>query len=245
MFYSKRYEEIMKILGERNQASVHYLAKQLHVSEPTVRRDLKVLEEENLVKRTFGGAVKREMTTSEVPLSLRESENGRAKELIAAEAVRYIRNGDVIFLDASSTSSRIIRYLPAFSDLTVITNSPKNSLRLAELRIRSISTGGLLLENSIAYVGAVAEECVSRFNADLCFFSCRGLSESGMLTDSSLEESALRLAMFRHSKRKIFLCTSDKIGKEYLYNLCPLAQVDRMVSDAPLPEGLCTKEQPD
>lgn len=236
MFYSKRHDEILRLIGERNQVSVHFLAKHLHVSEPTVRRDLKYLEAENRLKRTFGGAVKRELTTSEVPLSLRESENNRSKEIIAAEAAKYLRDGAVIFLDASSTVSRLIRYLPAFSDLTVITNSPKNSLKLAELRVRSISTGGYLLENSIAYVGPVAEECVARFNADLCFFSCRGLSHDGMLTDSSMEESTLRQEMFRHSKKKIFLCTGDKLGKEYLYNLCSVSEIDAVVSDVPLPD---------
>ncbi len=183
------------------------------------------------------------MTASEVPFSPRESENNRAKEIIAAKARHFICDGDVIFMDASSTTSHLIRYLPAFADIVVITNSPKTSLRLAELRIRSISTGGNLLENSVAFIGPIAEECVCGFNADVCFFSCRGVSENGMLTDSSMEESALRLAMLRRSKKKIPLCTGDKLGKEYLYNLCPLSEADHVVSDVPLPKGFVTKSQ--
>lgn len=238
MYFTERYEDIIKILKERNGASVSYLAQHLHVSEPTVRRDLAFLEKEKRIKRTFGGAVISDMATSEIPLSLRESENKTAKEIIAKKAIESISDGKIIFIDASSTASKIIKYLPNFSNLTIITNSPKNSLKLAELRVKSFSTGGLLLENSIAFVGRRAEDFIRNFNADLFFFSSRGLSEDGILTDASIEESDLRRVMMEHSKKNIFLCTSDKIGKRYMYNLCKLSDIDDIISDKPLPESL-------
>lgn len=236
MYFTERHEDIIKILKERNQASVHYLAQQLHVSEPTIRRDLAFLEKETRIKRTFGGAVISDMATSEIPLSLRESENRLPKEIIAKKAIEHISDGKIIFIDASSTASKILKYLPNFSNLTIITNSPKNSLKLAEMKVKSFSTGGLLLENSIAYVGRGAENFVRNFNADLFFFSTRGLSEDGVLSDASIEESELRRVMMEQSKKKIFLCTSDKIGKSYMYNLCKLSDVDEIISDKPLPE---------
>ena len=238
MYFTERYHEIIKILKERNGASVHFLAEQLHVSEPTIRRDLTVLEKQERIRRTFGGAVLNDMSTSEIPLSLRESENRQPKEIIAKKAMEHISDGKVIFIDASSTASHLLKYLPGFSNLTIITNSPKNSLKLAELRVRSFSTGGLLLENSIAYVGKQAEDFVRNFNADLFFFSSRGLSDDGVLSDSSIEESELRRVMMAHSRKKILLCTSDKIGKSYMYNLCRLSDVDEVISEVPLPEHL-------
>ena len=238
MYFTERYEDIIKILKKRNGASVHYLADQLHVSEPTIRRDLAFLEKQKRIKRTFGGAVISDMATSEIPLSLRESENRLPKEIIAKKAIEHISDGKIIFIDASSTASKILKYLPNFSNLTIITNSPKNSLKLAEMKVRSFSTGGLLLENSIAYVGRGAENFVRNFNADLFFFSSRGLSEDGVLSDASIEESELRRVMMEQSKKKIFLCTSDKIGKSYMYNLCRLSDVDEIICDKPLPENL-------
>lgn len=241
MYFTERYHEIIKILKERNGASVHFLAEQLHVSEPTIRRDLTVLEQQERIRRTFGGAVLNDMSTSEIPLSLRESENRQPKEIIAKKAIEHISDGKVIFIDASSTASNLIKYLPGFSNLTIITNSPKNSLKLAELRVRSFCTGGLLLENSIAYVGKQAEDFVRNFNADLFFFSSRGLSDDGVLSDSSIEESELRRVMMEHSRKKIFLCTSDKIGKSYMYNLCRLGDVNEVISEISLPEHLRLK----
>lgn len=238
MYYRERHNKILDILQKRNSASVHFLAQALYVSEPTIRRDLAVLQEQGKIRRTFGGAVLSDMINKEVPFVLREHENRRAKDAIARMAAKHIRDGQIIFLDASSTASYLTPYLASFSDLTVITNSPKTSLKLAELKIRSLSTGGLLLENSISFVGAHAENFVRNFNADIFFFSCRGITEDGQLTDSSMEESQLRRIMMEHSKKKIFLCTSNKIGRKYMYNLCDVSAVDGVICEKELPDGL-------
>lgn len=238
MYYRERHNKILDILQKRNSASVHFLAQALYVSEPTIRRDLAVLQEQGKIRRTFGGAVLSDMINKEVPFVLREHENRRAKDAIARMAAKHIRDGQIIFLDASSTASYLTPYLASFSDLTVITNSPKTSLKLAELKIRSLSTGGLLLENSISFVGAHAENFVRNFNADIFFFSCRGITEDGQLTDSSMEESQLRRIMMEHSKKKIFLCTSNKIGRKYMYNLCDVSAVDGVICEKELPGEL-------
>ena len=104
--------------------------------------------------------------------------------------------------------------------------------------MKSYSTGGLLLENSIAFVGSGAENFIRNFNADIFFFSSRGLSEDGVISDSSVDEANLRRVMMEHSKKRIFLCTSDKMGKRYMYNLCTLSDVDVIISDKELPDSL-------
>lgn len=236
MYYKERYEDIMKILREKNGASVHFLAEQINVSEPTIRRDLAELEKEKRIKRTFGGAVINDVEISEVPMMLRENESRHPKEVIAQKALQHIRDGQLIFLDASTTASRLIKYLPNYSDITVITNSPTNSLELARLHIKSYSTGGFLLENSLAYAGKHAEGFVRNFNADVFFFSSRGLSLDGMITDASIDQSELRRVMMAHARKNIFLCTGEKIGTTYSYNLCSAADVDEIICDVDIPE---------
>ncbi|MBQ8357768.1 MAG: DeoR/GlpR transcriptional regulator [Clostridia bacterium] len=242
MYCTERYEEIIRILQERKSVSVRYLAEKLYVSEPTVRRDLAVLENEGKLKRTFGGAVISSLIKNEVPLVIRKNAEIPEKESIAAQAVPYIRDGMVLFLDASSTAYYLLDRLAAFSDLTVITNSPSAPLKLAELKINCISTGGNLLPNSVSFVGRHAEELAARFNADAFFFSCRGLSEDGLLTDTSVEESELRRVMMAHSAQNILLCTSSKIGKRYMYTLCDLSAVDTVLCDKELPASLRVKQ---
>ncbi len=231
MFYSKRQEDILRLIREKGSASVHFLAKELFVSEPTVRRDLCELEKSGRIRRTFGGAVASELLNREVPLSMRENTEKEAKRKIAKMAARELSDGQVIFLDASSTAFYLVEHIASYKDMTVITNGPKTSLALAEKRVRSFSTGGLMLENAIAYVGRSAEDFIRNFNADIFFFSCRGLSENGLLTDSSMDESELRKVMMSRSEKNVYLCTSDKIGKKYLYNLCSIGDTDMLYCD--------------
>ena len=238
MYFSERHQKIVSILHEKKSASVHYLAAALHVSEPTIRRDLTYLEEKSFIHRTFGGAVISQLTTTEIPFQLREHTNSEAKEIIAKKACKHIANDMVIFIDSSSTASKILKHLTNYSGLTVITNSPQCSLKLAELGIRSFCTGGYMKDDSYTYVGPYAEYFLRNFNADILFLSSRGVSEDGILSHSSVEESNMRRVMIQQSKKRVLLCTSDKIGLSYMCNICTLGEIDDIVTDGDTPEYL-------
>lgn len=231
MRYCERHDKIMEILSERPSVTVQYLAKKLFVSLPTVRRDLSLLEKQNRLRRTFGGAVLNSKNISEIPFELRDGIDMKIKDELALRAVEFIEDDMVIFLDASSTVLRLVPHLKNFKNLTVITNSPKVSLALAELNISSFSTGGTLLKNAKAYVGVFAEDFVRKFNADICFFSCRGVSDDGILNDGSIEESNIRIAMLKQSKKKVFIGSSNKLGKSYCFNIIQARELDGFICD--------------
>ena len=226
MHFCERHEQIMDILNERNSVTVHYLANKLYVSLPTVRRDLSYLEKQNRLRRTFGGAVLNNKNVSEISFELRDNVDTKIKDELAKKASALIKDDMVIFLDASSTVFRIVPYLKDFKNLTVITNSPKVNLQLAEYNITSYSTGGILLKNPKAYVGSFAENFIKNFNADICFLSCHGISDEGFLTDGSIEESTLRTLMMKQSKKKVFLMASTKLNKKYSFNLAHISEVE-------------------
>ena len=118
-----------------------------------------------------------------------------------------------------------------FEDIIVITNSPKSSMRLGAEGIKNYCTGGLLLNHSVAYVGADAEKFVSNINADKFFFSSRGYTENGVISDSSVEEAAIKRAMMKNSARTFYLCDSSKAGKKYMYNICTADDVDAIITE--------------
>ena len=231
MLELERLEKILGYLRENQTATVHNLARKLYVSEPTVRRDLSELERRGLVKRLHGGAVLVDSTYSELPLYVRQQQNSTAKQIMAAKAIRYLQDGQVVFLDASSTAMHLIPYFEHYENLTIITNGVKTAQELQRFHHRVYCTGGLMLHHSAAYVGDFAMDFIRQFNADIVFFSCRGLAESGMITDASQEETAVRKVMLNQSRMKIFLCDSSKIGKQYCYNLCPVSNVDVFITD--------------
>lgn len=230
MYDLERHEAILKLVTERKSISVKKLSELLFVSQPTVRRDLTVLEKQGRVLRTHGGVVLRKVADNEVPLLYRAEQNNISKKIIAEKAAKLIHSGDVIFLDASSTVAYLIPHLEKLKDIIVVTNSPKTSISLGEKNIKNYCTGGLLLLHSVAYVGNDAEKFISNINADIFFFSCRGITEDGVITDSSVEEAAIKKAMLKNSAKSYFLCDSSKIGQKYMYN----------VSDAKLLTGVIT-----
>ncbi len=231
MYFCERHEKILEILKTTGSVRVEKLAELLFVSQPTVRRDLSFLEEQNLIHRTFGGATLRRPAIDEIPFELRDSEDAEDKEIIAKKAAALLRDDTVVFLDASSTVFRLVPYIAKFKNITVVTNSPKVCLALAEYGLSCQCTGGTLLSKSKAFVGGSAEDFVKNFNADLFFFSARGVTEDGLITDTSIIESEMRRAMMARAQRNIFLCAGTKLGKKYLYNLTDISSVDAVISD--------------
>lgn len=238
MLSVERREEILKLMRQRKTVSVDYLSGRFFVSAATIRRDLDRLSRENLVKRTYGGAVLLDGGSSDIPLPLREGENIGAKERIAAQAVKLIGDGNTVFLDSSTTVSKLVPYLADFSGLTVVTNALKVALRLGEYnRIRVYCAGGLVRENSISIVGVSARDYLSTFNADIAFFSCRGLSFEKGITEASRDEAEIKRQMLRGAAKKVLLCDSSKVGSTFFSTVCPLSDIDILISDAGFDAG--------
>lgn len=231
MYHLERQAQILEILEQRKSISVTKLAELLYVSQPTVRRDLASLAQQGKVQRTHGGVVLRKASDAEIPLMFREDQNNAAKKAIAQKAEKQIRDGDVIFMDASSTVSYLIPHLKKFRDLIVITNSPKTSIRLGEQQIKNYCTGGQLLMHSIAYVGSEAEKFIAGINADVFFFSSRGYTEDGLITDSSEQEVAVKKAMLQNADRSYYLCDSSKRGQKYAFNICTTKDISAIIDE--------------
>lgn len=228
-----REKQILEILLKEKQVSVQELAKALFISEPSVRRDLQSLEKQNLIKRIHGGAILEEtaLSKNKIPFLIREYEQSSAKAIIAKKAIDLINDNDVVFLDASTSCYYLIPFLASKRNLTVITNGVKTLMKLAEYGIRTIATGGSLLNNCLALIGEEAHKTIETYNADIAFFSCRGVSDEGYLTDISHEENNARKKMIQHAKKSYLLCASDKFGKRYFHNLCHKNDINGIIHE--------------
>lgn len=236
MFSVERFERIIDMLKTEQAVSVHNIAKRLFISEATVRRDLAELERQGLVRRVYGGATLVKSNT-DVPLVIRENESAEAKNEIGRRAASLVRENDVILLDASSTAFSIIQYLGDFTNLVVVTNGIKAAMALGEKHIKTFLTGGEMIDNSYSLVGQHAVDMVEHINADLFFFSCRGITVDGRITDSSVDETQLRMKMLRQAKRSVLMAASSKIGKEYFYVMGHVSEIDEVICEKPLPES--------
>ena len=239
MPFYEREERILSALLEKESMSIRELSAQLYVSQPTLRRDLIKLEQMGKIVRTHGGAqLLTKPADQKIPFYLRQQEQNDAKSWMAAQAIEFIRDGDIIMLDGSTSAYHLVPFLAQYRDLIVITSGAKTAVALAEANIRTFCTGGQMLIHSFSYVGEQAENCIRSFNADIAFFSCHGLTHEGFMTDPAVEEANLRKVMFQYAKKKILLCDSSKFGKTCFYNVGHVRQIDGVISEKELPEGI-------
>ena len=238
MLGTQRERVILEYLKKHECISVRKIVKDFYVSEATARRDLTVLEKAGLIRRVFGGATLVIGSDKQVPLFVREREDAQEKSFICEQASVLIKDGDILFIDGSSTAQFLLPYLVKFKDLVVITNGLKIAQILGEMGIKVYCTGGLLIENSSTLSGEDAERFVDNFNADLCFLSCKGVSDDGKFTDTSYTETQLRKHFLANAKKRVMLITKNKLGKKYVHTLCRSSEIDYIFTSGPRPKNL-------
>lgn len=225
-----REKQYINLLAQ-NSHSVKELSEKLFISEPTVRRDIILLQERELLTCKRGiVTLKTNSPDQRIPLFIRHLEQNEEKKIIARKALEHIKDGYVIMLDASTTAFHLLPYLNEFKNILVITNGAKTAFEAASMGIRTICTGGEMTLESFSYIGPDAEEILSRYNADVAFFSCRGFSDN-IATDNSIMENNLRKIMIKNSKNNYLLCDKSKFEKVYLNTLCTIDDITGLIND--------------
>ena len=234
MLHKERAQQIMSILKmEGGFVSVKQLCDTLFASESSIRRDLKTLEQQGLVKRSYGGAVPVTSSSNIVTFNHRTQQNTNAKRQIAQKAAAMITDGSVLFLDQSSTAFYLAEAIAERTTLTVVTNNIEIMMLLSGTGIRLISSGGYLSgENRNCLVGDDARQTFEKIYADFVFFSVKAISEDGAVTDCAGEEVAVRNAMLKNAAKKVLLCDRSKFGLRAAFKQCHLEDVDVLISEA-------------
>lgn len=237
--------EILEILQNNQYAGIDELAQKLYISPSTVRRKLTALQNKGLVTRTHGGAQLNDDNNFFPSFTFRVHQNSFEKKKMALAAIKLIKNGDLIFLDGTTSAFFIAEYLSEFKNIRVITNGIDTLSLLSKNNITAYSTGGYVQSlNRSVLVGHYAEEMIKNFHADVAFFSAHAVDNNGEIYDCFEEENVIRKAMIKHATKKVFLCDSTKFGKTSLFHLCSLNDVDYIVSNHQLPKNIKTERFP-
>ncbi len=236
MIKEERLLKICEILEKERFATVEKLSEMLYFSRPTIRRDLALLEKEGRIKRSHGGAMIRTDADTDTPIGYRHGKKHNEKLKMCREAVKLVKPNNVIFIDGSTTAQSIAHYLPENMSLTVVTNSIAVSDILSKKSIRTYCTGGRLIPESRAFAGSMAENFIRGFSADIMFFSSSALANDGKICDWSEAETSLRRVMLENSRMKVFMCDETKFGKQSVFVLGTLSEVDIIITDKALPD---------
>ena len=143
--------------------------------------------------------------------------------------MRFLHDGQTVFLDSSSTCAYILPLLTEFSDMTLVTNSVYCALCAGQYHIACILAGGEYYERDMCTVGSEAEDFLRRINPSIAFFSTQGISDDGIISDSDAAQTAIRRVVLQNSARNIFLFDDEKMHKLYRYTVCRAGEVDEII----------------
>lgn len=228
-----RRREIYNEIQEKKSASVSSLAKQFSVTEETIRRDLKELESQGLVTRTYGGAFIQSGVENLVDITVRAGAYMASKQAIAESCLQFIHNGDTIFMDNSTTVYHLAKLLRKMH-LTVLTNSLSiiNLLASSDM-IRLTSIGGSYSKSEKAFYGNVALRELNSYYVDSAFLSCRSLSLDNGVTDSTERWTVLRQKAIERSGKSYILADYTKFGRSSFLSVCGFDAIEAIITDKP------------
>ncbi len=230
---AQRLDEILARLASRGSVSVRELTENLDASPATVRRDLKLLEQQKLLSRSHGGAVGNGLLY-ELPVRYRGGQHAEEKSRIADAGVGRIADAQTIGLTGGTTTTEIARRLRDRT-LTVVTNAVNiaSDLVISET-IRLVVTGGVARPQSYELIGPLAERTLDGLNVDLMFLGVDGVNASGATTHDEIEAQTDR-RMVERAARVIVVCDSSKIGRSALSSIIPLSEIDELITDLNAP----------
>ncbi len=239
MLVAERYEKIVGLVNERGSIRVSELSELCRVTEETIRRDLDRLERAGRLRRSHGGAVSVKETAGlhpEIPYAVREITHADEKKRIALEAIKRISPKDRILLDASSTAWYMAADVPDI-DLTVLTNSIKVATELSgKEKIQVISTGGILAQRSLSFVGPLAERSLDAYHVDKVFLSCKGVHLERGISESNELQARIKERMIGMADEVVLLADSSKFGVQAFTHVADLSEVDTIITDRRMPK---------
>ena len=239
-------KEMLELLRQKKQVDIEEFSSTLYISDSTVRRKLTALQDKGLITRTHGGARINDEYEFFPSFTFRSHQNSLEKKKIALSAIKLIKNGDMIFLDGSTSAFFIAAYLTDFKNIKVVTNGIDTLSLLARNKIPAYSTGGLISPvNGSVLIGRHAENTVRAFHADIAFVSAQSVSANGEIYDCFEDENTLRNVMCANAEKRVFLCDGTKFGRTSPYRLCALGAFDCMVCDRDVRNYFTTDRLPE
>jgi DeoR family fructose operon transcriptional repressor len=234
VYAAERQQEMTQLVRQRGRISVVELAERYDVTTETVRRDLSVLEDRNLIRRVHGGAVPADaLTLLEAGLPDRDVSRIDQKQRIAAAAVDLLPHADsTVILDAGTTTVRLSRLLPPNLRITVITHAIPIAAQLAGApQIELHVLPGRVRRHTHAAVGTETVDALHLVRADLAFVGTNGLTLEHGLSTPDRTEAAVKRAIIDRARRTVLLADSSKMGVERTITFAQLSDIDVLVTD--------------
>lgn len=238
MLADTRRNDILNLLNEKSSVTVAELSEMLKLSEVSVRKLLASMEQEGLLKRTWGGAVSIYGSLRELSNDEKVTKHLVEKQSIAQAAYDCIDDGEAVFLDSGTTTIQLAKLIVTGPKrkIMVATNATNISMELSKAEdIQSIIIGGEIRQKIFSCVGYLSHLCLSHLNFDKGFITGNHFSLDHGFTTPNLQEAELKRRVLSVSKERFVLMDYSKYGDDSLALIAPLKDVDTLITDWHIP----------
>ncbi|KRK33315.1 DeoR/GlpR family DNA-binding transcription regulator [Loigolactobacillus bifermentans] len=244
MDIGQRQKWIIDQVNKLETIKISDISKKLNISRETIRKDIYTLDQQGIVRAIRGGAT--------LPNRVKETKYGKRKEEfitekqeIARNAIRFIHNGDSVFLDYGSSAVQVAEAIKKSNlrELTVITSST-NVLKCLEFynnNIQIIFLGGSFRQSEGSVSGPLTLNNISSIYCDVGFFGCGGVDLNAGITNHYFGEVEVSKKMMEHCKVKIVLADHSKFKKNALYKTSDISNVDVIISDCHIDDDIANR----
>ncbi len=234
MFIEERHQQILDLLHKNGSIRVSEIQLKFNVGYDSAKRDLRILEEKGLLKRTHGGAIPVRQVGAGKPAGMTCKDFDEVKPnylAIAKQAVSMIKNNDVVFITSASVGYLMAQNLPDDLKIRAVTNS---IIIAEELRkkpnVSVIMLGGEMDSKGNCY-DAFAIETIKKLRFDKCFLTSAAISAKFGLSIQKTQAISFWNAVIDSSKQAIGLYPAEKIGTESIVSICPANRLNTVITD--------------
>lgn len=214
MLSEERHSVILQLLQERKAVTVTEFTKILGISESTIRRDLNTLAGMGKINKVYGGAtvIEEERKTIEENVAEKEVKNVEEKNKIVKYAAGLIRDDDFIYLDAGTTTGKLIDCIKR-TKAVFVTNGIFHAKRLTQKGIKVFLLGGELKLSTEAMIGMTALDALKQYNFTKAFLGANGIHEQYGFTTPDPAEAMIKKEVMNRSFMRCVLADSSKFGQ--------------------------------
>jgi len=210
MLKEERQQKILELLNEEKKVIASELSKRLTVSEDTIRRDFRELDEKGLIRRVHSGALR--VGPPVTSFTHRQNVATEAKKTLGEQALSFLKEDTVIIIDGGTTNLHLVKLIPIDFKATIITNSPPIATALAHhANIETIMLGGVMYKESMVNLGLDAAESLALMRADLYIMGIYNIDSQAGISVPTLAEAQIKRAMAKISTEVLGLVTADKL----------------------------------
>ncbi len=233
----KRRSQIAQMLEEQKAITNKELMECFGISIETVRRDLTYLENQGILTKVYGGAVKKEVVRTEIVYTNREQKNYEEKKLIAEAAENFIEPNDIVFFDLGTTVEMVAKILTTSKNIFAFTNAIRTAIALSERGADVVLTGGKIRQGELSLSGPLAETNLNKFNINTAIIGAAGITESGV-SDFIADEAGIRNQVIKNANRVVVLADFAKFGVRAMCQVCSLDDIDVIITDTKAPKNI-------